>query len=146
MPSLGPKKKKPRSLQQQYQYSPLEKLTTHATTTLRREIKSLKSIEVAKISTKIKVAESPPLSLTQLLFETKNAPNQTILDVCFRRLGLDHTGLNNDPLAIHENKHPDDKFLRPFTEKLLSSPKLCAVMDQLNKKVTDHRRKQLNER
>jgi len=146
MPSLGPKQKRPRSEQSQYQYTDEEKLTTNATNVLRREIKQVKNQEVAKVAKRLKSSNSfEEKQLEKELAALKAVDNQIVMAVCFRRLGLANTGMGNDPLEKYEKSHPGDTFFRGFTEKLLSSSQLCSVMDNLNKKVTNHRRKMLAE-
>ncbi|GMI58520.1 hypothetical protein ScalyP_jg10342 [Parmales sp. scaly parma] len=153
MPGLGPKKKKPRSEQQQYKFTEHEKITTLATTQLRRELKQIKTKELLQAKKKLKTSEATSkqtnIDLINKHIDFVNSVDLTIIvNVCLRRIGLSHIGPNNDPLSQYEEGHPSEeqvypKRFRNFVEKTLNNKKICEVLDGLNVRVNDMRRKVL---
>ncbi|GMH60790.1 hypothetical protein TL16_g03125 [Triparma laevis f. inornata] len=160
MPTLGPKRKKPRASasqdgvskgESQIVYSEMERVTHKSEQELRRAAKKVLGFETQKAIKKLKDLQTTTTTAkeatksqtkklnaaTRNLDLVKTVTIDLITSVSLRRLGLKHTGMGNDPLLT------SPETVKKLVEKCIAQKTLKTLMDSLNVKIVNVRKKDM---
>ncbi|GMH99984.1 hypothetical protein TrST_g6177 [Triparma strigata] len=163
MPTLGPKRKKPRAAassdeatlsSSQIVYSPMERITHKSELELRRAAKKALGFETQKSIKRLKeLQQSSPTPPTKSSTKKLNAATRNLslvkavsvdllASVSLRRLGVKHTGVGNDPLT---NLPPDSdaEGVKKIVERCIGNNTFKKVMDELNVKIVEVRKREM---
>jgi len=134
----------------QTSYTPSDRLNHKVRTSVRRSVKKSLSLELRKISKRIKdsftsAAKTSALS-DQVL--TKGLPKEVICRVIERRLGMGYKGIGNDPLENHLLTISDSGVrtrTKDTCERLIKSSCVREIMDSGNEELVRMRRREMGD-